>query len=500
MAITINKNLMYRNHTVRKRTAADIDWIVVHYVGAMGDAYANTEYYRTTDVGASADFWVGFDGSIWQGNDYYNYYSWHCGGGLQGPNGHKFYGVCHNSNSVGVEMCVRKKSTRTMLATDKDWYFEDATVKAAAQLVAHLMKELNVSIGHVIRHYDVTGKICPNPYVLNEAAWNDFKALCKKCYDSIEEPVVSAPAIDKIWMGWTRRESGGAGFRQTNGDSGRAYGKYQFDYRYGLVPFLQACVDHDPERYAGFKTFIGYGPGSPKLVNNSWLAEQWRFYCDHYPKEFEALQDRQAYHTYYLEAKKYIRNLYGIDMDHHGPAVKGSLFSMAIRSGPLAAAKKFAGCSDSTEDKEMLRISYHTYGTQDAYRWTADGQYGDAIVALREGTYTEVHTGNELPDDKPAAGQDSPSGSAQAPQDAGKGERYMFVPQTVRNGSTGNSARLLQVLLRGLGYRGADARELDRDGEAGKNTIYALTNFQKAEKLEADGICGPATWARLIRL
>ena len=85
--MNINKNLMSRNHTAKTRSNADIQYIVVHYVGALGDAKANTEYYKSTDVGASADFWVGFAGDIWQGNDYRNYYSWHCGGGLQGSGG-----------------------------------------------------------------------------------------------------------------------------------------------------------------------------------------------------------------------------------------------------------------------------------------------------------------------------------------------------------------------------------------------------------------------------
>ena len=135
--MNINKNLMSRNHTALKRTKADILYIVMHYVGALGDAKANTDYYKSTDVGASADFWVGHDGAIWQGNDYYNYYSWHCGGGRQGAAGGSFYGQCTNRNSIGIEMCVRKTSTKTMDATDKDWYFKDATVKAAAGLVRH---------------------------------------------------------------------------------------------------------------------------------------------------------------------------------------------------------------------------------------------------------------------------------------------------------------------------------------------------------------------------
>ena len=179
--MNINKKLTSINHTALKRTAANIEYIVIHYVGALGDAKANATYYASQKVGASADFFVGFAGDIWQGNDYYNYYSWHCGGGYQSslPDGGKFYGKCTNRNSIGIEMCVKKKSTKTMNATDKDWYFEAATVNATAQLVAQLMRELNVDINHVIRHFDVNKKICPNPFVFNTGAytWASFKSM-----------------------------------------------------------------------------------------------------------------------------------------------------------------------------------------------------------------------------------------------------------------------------------------------------------------------------------
>jgi len=72
-------------------------------------------------------------------------------------------------------MCVKKKNTSNLVATDTDWYFEDATVDAAAQLTAYLMKDLDIDIDHVIRHYDVNRKICPAPYVHNYQAWLDFK-------------------------------------------------------------------------------------------------------------------------------------------------------------------------------------------------------------------------------------------------------------------------------------------------------------------------------------
>ena len=55
----INKKLGTINRTPLKRTKNDIQWIVIHYVGALGDAKANAEYYASTYVGASADFFVG---------------------------------------------------------------------------------------------------------------------------------------------------------------------------------------------------------------------------------------------------------------------------------------------------------------------------------------------------------------------------------------------------------------------------------------------------------
>ena len=48
------------------------------------------------------------------------------------------------------------------------------------------MKKYHVSADHVIRHYDVTGKICPNPYVYNEGknTWETFqKGISEKNAD-----------------------------------------------------------------------------------------------------------------------------------------------------------------------------------------------------------------------------------------------------------------------------------------------------------------------------
>lgn len=164
----INKLLTKINLT-RANNTGRIKYIVIHYVGATGGAKANCQYYASQYVGASAHYYVDFDGSVWQSVEDKDI-AWHCGA--------KRYKhpECRNSNSLGIELCVRNKGSKA--DTSRDWYFEDATVASAIQLTRDLMARYHVPASHVIRHYDVTGKICPNPYVYNHTkhTWQSFKA------------------------------------------------------------------------------------------------------------------------------------------------------------------------------------------------------------------------------------------------------------------------------------------------------------------------------------
>ena len=180
-----------------------------------------------------------------------------------------------------------------------------------------------------------------------------------------------------IWMGWTIRESGSAGYCQVLGDAGNAFGKYQFDRRYGLKPFMEYCYRYNANKYNKFKTFIDMS--EIKQKDNS-LAAIWKVYCTKYASEFGKLQDVVALTQYYEEARKYFLRLYGIDVDTRSPALKGSLFSMAIRSGALSAAQKFNG-ANFNDDLSMMKTAYATYGTTDDNRWTIARQLGDAIIA-----------------------------------------------------------------------------------------------------------------------
>jgi len=149
-------------------TVDRIKYLVIHYVGALGGAEANCKYYAEADRSASAHYYVDFDGSVWQSVEDKNI-AWHCGAKSY------VHAECRNANSIGIELCVRNKGDQSSIS--KDWYFEDATVQTAIALTKELMEKYNIPADHVIRHYDVTGKICPNPYVYNHTqhTWEDFK-------------------------------------------------------------------------------------------------------------------------------------------------------------------------------------------------------------------------------------------------------------------------------------------------------------------------------------
>lgn len=176
----IQKLLTPYNFTDRNDTGR-VKYIVIHYVGALGGAEANCRYYAGKYIGASAHYFVGFSGEIWQSVEDGDV-AWHCGA--------KSYrhAECRNSNSIGIELCVRKEDTGHLGAEDRDWFFEQATVDAATALTKWLMDKYGIPEENVLRHYDVTGKCCPNPYVTEESMWKEFKkSLCNTDTAGVEK-------------------------------------------------------------------------------------------------------------------------------------------------------------------------------------------------------------------------------------------------------------------------------------------------------------------------
>lgn len=160
--------LLTPNKYSRPQTTLDtVNGVVIHYVGNTGStAKQNRDYFEdlatTHTTSASSHFVVGLRGEIIQ-----------CI-----PLNEIAYASRHrNADTISIEVCH---------PTDEGWFNAD-TYQAVIELTAWLMVEYDLEIDDVIRHYDVTGKICPKYYVENEDAWVRFKADIQKYMDENSE-------------------------------------------------------------------------------------------------------------------------------------------------------------------------------------------------------------------------------------------------------------------------------------------------------------------------
>ena len=139
-----------------------IEYIVIHYTGNDGDTAAgNCNYFAEANRNASAHYFVD-ENEVWRSVEDKNK-AWHCGGDVY------YHNKCRNTNAIGIELCSRKKNGK--------YYFEDETIKNAVELTKSKMQEYGIPLENVVRHYDVTHKNCPAPFVKNLVAWENFKTM-----------------------------------------------------------------------------------------------------------------------------------------------------------------------------------------------------------------------------------------------------------------------------------------------------------------------------------
>lgn len=156
------KEARAENFRAASRRPSDICYLVIHFTANDGDsAKNNADYFAREAPGASAHFFVD-EREIWQSVQEKDI-AWHCG-----TRGMYFHPYCRNANSLGVELCSRKRGEK--------YYFTPETVKNAQQFVRSLMKSYGIPTENVVRHYDVTHKNCPAPFVEDAGAWQRFKA------------------------------------------------------------------------------------------------------------------------------------------------------------------------------------------------------------------------------------------------------------------------------------------------------------------------------------
>lgn len=145
------------------RIRTEVNDIVIHYVANDGtSAKNNRDYFNGLAVPekdppetVSSHFVVGLEGEIIQ-----------CVPLAEVA----FCNYPRNEDTISIECCHPDESGK----------FNEATEESLVRLVAWLCQELELTEGHVIRHYDVSGKLCPLYYVEHEDAWKQLKKEIQK--------------------------------------------------------------------------------------------------------------------------------------------------------------------------------------------------------------------------------------------------------------------------------------------------------------------------------
>lgn len=146
-----------------KRKLSSIKYIVIHYTANKGDTAENEgnyfKYVNTRQAGAH--FFVGQDGEIVRSVPLKRI-AWAVGGSkYPGTKGGKYYGKCTNANSVSIELCDN-------LTKDPS----EKQIAAVKETIAYIRKYCP-NAKTIIRHYEVTGKLCPGRMV-EEKKWTWF--------------------------------------------------------------------------------------------------------------------------------------------------------------------------------------------------------------------------------------------------------------------------------------------------------------------------------------
>lgn len=125
--------------------------IVVHYVANPGTtARQNRAWYLNPESEVSSHFLIGLEGEVL----------------LCVPLDEKSSASNEaNATTLSIELCH----------PDETGEFTPASEESLVHLLAYLCRRFDLSVDSIIRHYDVTGKICPKYYVEHEDAYLAMK-------------------------------------------------------------------------------------------------------------------------------------------------------------------------------------------------------------------------------------------------------------------------------------------------------------------------------------
>lgn len=170
----------------RKGREFPINWICLHFTANNGDtAQNNADYFaREGGLNASAHYFVDTERIVQSVKD--SDTAWHCGR----ERGGSYYNDCRNANSIGIEMCS--------VIRNGVYVIPEETMKRAAKLTRELMAKYHIPVSRVCRHYDVTHKDCPEPWVRNPKLWEKFKTMLTEEVEDMTESQTRAIAKQEI--------------------------------------------------------------------------------------------------------------------------------------------------------------------------------------------------------------------------------------------------------------------------------------------------------------
>jgi glucan-binding YG repeat protein len=160
----ITEKLAHSSNYGAYRDTKTIEYIVIHYTANDGDAsWNNANYFqKNPNLKTSAHIFV--DDSKAYLSVPLNRVAYSVGSNTVDTSrgGGKYYKKCTNANSINIELCDTVRDGKRNV-TQK-------TINNALDITRELMYEYNIPASHVIRHFDVTGKLCPE-YWIDKAKW-----------------------------------------------------------------------------------------------------------------------------------------------------------------------------------------------------------------------------------------------------------------------------------------------------------------------------------------
>jgi hypothetical protein len=84
------------------------------------------------------------------------------------------------------------------MCVEKDGTIHPDTIDRTAKIVAEWCHIFNLTTDDVYRHYDITGKNCPAPFVTFPARWDEFKELVLLHYRGGDKLDMEKDAVDFI--------------------------------------------------------------------------------------------------------------------------------------------------------------------------------------------------------------------------------------------------------------------------------------------------------------